>query len=148
MQRTKAIVHGAAKKYPMPQPISSILGTPRCRFILNTSVDSKFIKFIEQSGVTWNSFSHRSRNVAMATKILHIMMPLDSYCKNLDGAVHLNFLWTIMCFHLLLIFVNWCILCGGPWMPQTMFSLVLHYALIFSLVPLFLEGGVKFSFNF
>jgi len=79
--------------------------------------------------------------------ILHIMMPLDSYCRNLYGAVHLNFLWPIMCLHLLLIFVNWCILCGDPWMPRTMFSLVLHYAQIFSLVHLFLEGGVTFSFN-
>jgi len=33
-------------------------------------------------------------------------------------------------------------------MLRTMFTLVLPYALIFSLVPLFLEGGVTFSFNF
>jgi len=79
--------------------------------------------------------------------MLHIMMPLDSYCKNLDGAVRLNILWPIMCLNLLLIFVNWCILCGDTWMLRTMFSLVLHYALIFSLDLLFLEGGVIFSSN-
>ena len=82
-------------------------------------------------------FCVRCISTPIVNWMLHIMMPLDSYCKNLDGAVHLNFLWPIMCLHLLPIFVNWCILCGDPWMLRTVFLLLLHYALIFSLDPLF-----------
>jgi len=37
----------------MLKPISTIFGKLQCCFILNTSIDSKFIKFIVQSGITW-----------------------------------------------------------------------------------------------
>jgi len=37
----------------MPKPISIIFGALQCRFILNTPIDSKFIKFIIQSGTMW-----------------------------------------------------------------------------------------------
>jgi len=55
-------------------------------------------------------------------------------------------LWPKMC--LRLIFVNWCILCGDPWMLRTMFLLMLHYVLIYLLDHLFLDDGATFCFNF
>ena len=51
--------------------------------------------------------------------MLHIMMPLDTCCMKLDGAARHNFSWPTMCLRLLPIFVNWCILCGDPWMLCT-----------------------------
>ena len=80
--------------------------------------------------------------------MLHVMMPLDTCCMNLDGAARHNFLWPIMCLRLLPIFVNWCILCGDPWMLRTMFLLMLHYVLIYLLDQLFLDDGAIFCFNF
>jgi len=82
--------------------------------------------------------------------ILHIMMHLDTCCMNfnLDGAARHNFLWPIMYLRLLPIFVNWCILCGDPWMLRTMFLLMLHYVLIYLLDHLFLNDGATFCFNF
>ena len=90
----------------------------------------------------------RCISTPMVNWMLHIMMPLDACCMNLDGAVRHNFLWPIIYLRLLPIFVNWCILCGDPWILQTMFLLMLHYVLIYLIDDLFLEGGATFSFNF
>lgn len=54
----------------------------------------------------------------------------------------------LMFLHLLPIFINWCIHCGNTWLLRTVFSLILHYVLIFLLDHRFLEGGATFSFNF
>jgi len=78
-----------------------------------------------------------SRPTPIVNWMLHIMMPLDTCCMNLDDAARHNFLWPIMCLRLLPIFVNWCILCGDPWMLRTMFLLMLHYVLIYLLDHLF-----------
>jgi len=45
--------HIFAYVFRMPQPISMIYGTLQRHFSLNTIVDSKFIKFIKQSGAAW-----------------------------------------------------------------------------------------------
>jgi len=39
--------------FKTPESISMIFGTYQHRFILNNAVDSIFIKFIIQSGATW-----------------------------------------------------------------------------------------------
>jgi len=41
----------------MPELISMIFGTLQHHFILNIFVDSKFIKFIVQSGATWRKLT-------------------------------------------------------------------------------------------
>ena len=45
--------------FKMPEPISTIFGRLQRRYILNTSVDSIFIKFIIQNGATWRNLITR-----------------------------------------------------------------------------------------
>ena len=45
--------------FKTPKLISIIFGPLQGRFILNTSVDSKFIKFIVQSGAMWQKLTTR-----------------------------------------------------------------------------------------
>jgi len=47
----------AAYVIKMLEIISMIFGTLLCCFVLNISVDSKFIKFIVQSGATWRKLT-------------------------------------------------------------------------------------------
>ena len=74
--------------------------------------------------------------------------PSDNCCVNQDGVVHQGCLYTIMFCHLMLWFVNWCILFGALYANLTICWFKLYYAVTFIFSHLFFKNGVVFCFNY